>query len=160
MPPRRPRMRRTAVTGSVVVQLGHLGESNRRPRRKPLHGRFDTREAPTTAACNSSEFPRRFSCATHKLWMTCRSSSAAMHKLRSICVERRQQDAFPSKRRRNEFTLRPDNVLHSLTCVLNSEIVLNVTFACDDVWDTQASLLDFVEKLIHRFQRNIRNVCV
>jgi hypothetical protein len=32
-----------------------------------------------------------------------------------------------------------------------SEIVLNVTFACDDILSPRGSLLDFVEKLIHRF---------
>ena len=32
-----------------------------------------------------------------------------------------------------------------------SEIVLNVTIACNDISLERASLLDFVEKLIHRF---------
>ena len=39
-------------------------------------------------------------------------------------------------------------------------IVLNVTFACGDIRSPRASLLDFVEKLIHRFKWNKRNVCV
>jgi len=52
------------------------------------------------------------------------------------------------------------NVLRSLSCVRKSEIVLNVTFVCNDTQSARASLLDFVEKLIHRFGRKIRNVCV
>ena len=42
-------------------------------------------------------------------------------------------------------------IAFTIMCPPKSEIVLNVTFACDDILSPRGSLLDFVEKLIHRF---------
>ena len=74
-----------------------------------------------------------------------------MHKLPSICINGGQQQAC----NQTVAHLRASSLLHcvlrSPSCVLTNEIVLNVTIASSDSQSSGASLLDFVEKLIHRF---------
>ncbi len=105
----------------------------------------------TTVACNPYEFHWRFCDGSHKLWMTRRCASPSCTSFHQFASTAKQQQAC----NQTVAHLRASSLLHcvlrSPSCVLTNEIVLNVTIASSDSQSSGASLLDFVEKLIHRF---------
>ena len=132
-----------SIVSASTDRMRHRG-----PRRKRLDGRFRGSDHNNRRV----QYLRVPLEPSHKLWMTHQSTSplscTSFDQLASTTDSNMPCNQTVAELRACCLW---DSVLHSLSCVPNSEIVLNVTFACNDIQSLGASLLDFVEKLIHRF---------